>query len=83
MGSGEWWVGVSSAKAGNSNWGWVGVVYVVGVAVADGGLHRCICTGVRFGTMVETLEFEWWASPLTGCPPTIVVPSSSGSTMLA
>jgi hypothetical protein len=77
VGSGEWWVRISSAKAGNCNsatGAWVGVLYVVGVAVADGGLHRCICTGVRFGIMVETLEFEWWASPLTGCPPTSVVP---------
>jgi hypothetical protein len=35
------------------------------------------CPGVRFGIVVETLEFEWWASPLTGYPSNNVVPSSS------
>lgn len=39
----ELWTYCSSEKAGNSNyWGWVGVPYVVGVAVAGGGLHGCM-----------------------------------------
>jgi hypothetical protein len=44
-------------RAGTGDWDWVRLV-----GWAGGGLQRCISaarTGVRFGSAVETLEFDW------------------------